>query len=705
MILLKDLQLHNFISHENTTVTFEKNGKVLIDGASGAGKSSLFDAILWCLYGQGRADNRALVRKGARKGFVHLQLQRDTDVVSVTRTIAINGKHTLEVTIQENGGVAKVHTLTGIRDLQEWIDKDLIGASYLLFVNSVAYVQDNANTFVGQPASKRKELLLEIVKAGDYDKYYEQARGTLSALSVDKNRLIGALTELEERRRQLESSLSDRVSIKSRITEYEMNRDDASMKREALETQRAQNLALLNEIQRYDDQIRRLKSNISELERDIFAKGSRINQKYENQVIIDSGRGTPALLDAYKVTLQGQRDLFITYTDQDEIRQKMKDKKPSFEDLTQEIRSVAEQTETFRKRPVCPSGDNCPYQKQVNSSIEYGEKRIVELATRNSESAARLAIWQKKFDTLPAPGDKRALLKAMRENEDAINQLESKLRKIEMAKQDTELIAAVERELPVVEAKLAGFRKELEETLATKAGIEEKCTAGVIEKWTAELAKYRSLEQEFTQKVSDALSMLKKLDQDLAEIESLKERVVDIHENKLTAVDSRIEKVAAVKEAFGSNGIKTMVIDYLLPKLEDRINEVLGKLSDFRVRLDTQKKTADGEGTIEGLFITILNEMNEEMPYEAYSGGEKLKISVAISEALATLQKVNFRLFDETFIGLDENSTEAFARILYGLQQNFSQVLCISHIQAIKDLFEKKITIKKNKAISCVNQS
>jgi exonuclease SbcC len=596
----------------------------------------------------------------------------------------------------------EVHPLTGIRDLQKWIDTELIGASYLLFVNSVAYVQDNANTFVGQPASKRKELLLEIVKAGDYDKYYEQARGTLSALSVDKNRLIGQLTELESRRVQIESSLNDRVSLESNIKEYEIRRDNASAKREELETQRAQNLALLNEIQRYDEQIRKLKSNISELERDIFAKGARINQKYENQVIIDSGRETPALLDAYKVTLQGQRDLFITYTDQDEIRQKMKDKKPSFEDLTQEIRSAAEQTEMFRKRPVCPSGDNCPYQKQVNSSIEYGEKRIVELATRNSESAARLATWQKEFDALPAPGDKRALLKAMRENEDAINQLESKLRKIEMAKQDTELIAAMERELPVVETKLAGLRKELEETLVTKASIEEKCTAEVIEKWTAELTKYRGLEQEFTQKVSDALSTLKKLDQDLAEIESLKERVVDIHENKLTAVDSRIEKVAAVKEAFGSNGIKTMVIDYLLPKLEDRINEVLTKFSDFHIRLNTQKQTANGEGVVEGLFILTYNEFNEEMPFENLSGGEKTKVSVAISEALATLQKCSFRIFDEFVTALDSNSLEGFMSSIVHLQKQYPQMLMISHVQEIKDLFDNHIKIIKKNGTSII---
>ena len=63
MILLKTLQLNNFLSHENTEIHFGENEKTLIDGQSGAGKSSIFEAIIWGLYGQGRADNKSLVRK------------------------------------------------------------------------------------------------------------------------------------------------------------------------------------------------------------------------------------------------------------------------------------------------------------------------------------------------------------------------------------------------------------------------------------------------------------------------------------------------------------------------------------------------------------------------------------------------------------------------------------------------------------------
>jgi exonuclease SbcC len=111
--------------------------------------------------------------------------------------------------------------------------------------------------------------------------------------------------------------------------------------------------------------------------------------------------------------------------------------------------------------------------------------------------------------------------------------------------------------------------------------------------------------------------------------------------------------------------------------------------------LDTQAPKTSGDGMKEGLFITIRNDVGEELPYENYSGGEKLKITVAIAEALGGLQKVGFRVFDELFIGLDQDSTEAFASVLERMQERFPQVVCISHLQEIKDLFDEKLTCVK----------
>ena len=64
MMIIEEVKLKNFLSHGDTTVSLQDGQKVLIDGASGAGKSSIVDALVWGLYGEGRSDNRSLIKKG-----------------------------------------------------------------------------------------------------------------------------------------------------------------------------------------------------------------------------------------------------------------------------------------------------------------------------------------------------------------------------------------------------------------------------------------------------------------------------------------------------------------------------------------------------------------------------------------------------------------------------------------------------------------
>lgn len=173
---------------------------------------------------------------------------------------------------------------------------------------------------------------------------------------------------------------------------------------------------------------------------------------------------------------------------------------------------------------------------------------------------------------------------------------------------------------------------------------------------------------------------------------------------KIKEIEDKLDSLSLLKEAFGPNGIKAIVIDYILPDLEERINNILQKLSDFRIKLDTQKSGIGKDVVIEGLHIFIYNELGEQFDYDNYSGGEKLKISVAISEALAEIQNFGFRLLDELFIGLDEESIESFVEVINTLQGKFPQLVCISHLRSIQDAFDEKITVIKNKGNSQLTQ-
>jgi len=185
-------------------------------------------------------------------------------------------------------------------------------------------------------------------------------------------------------------------------------------------------------------------------------------------------------------------------------------------------------------------------------------------------------------------------------------------------------------------------------------------------------------------------------------IKELEEKLKEL-KKEFGKVSGNIDSLELIKGAFGPNGIRAIMIDYVIPQLEDKINDILAKLSDFRVRLDTQKSGIDKEIVLEGMFINVINEQGEESDFSNFSGGERIKIITAVSEALSEIQQMGFRIIDELFVGLDDESIDSFVQVMLTLQERFSQLICISHIDRIKELFEDKIMVTKVNGNSLIN--
>jgi len=703
MILIKKIKLTDFLSHKETAIEFGDKEQILLDGSSGAGKSSIFDAIIFALYGQGRVDNRNLVRRGTDSASVSLKLARDEDLVEITRKVTIKGKHTLSATIKKPNGKKIGHPLTGVKELQNWIDKELIGSSYLLFINSIAYIQGNEDSFVSQSATKRKELLLEIVKADDYDKYYDKAKKMLSTLENDYSSASGKLLELESRLGYLEENKGDKKEILKLISESKYTEKELKL--------------IINELVKKIDSISIRENAASFLASKIENKEDELS-RLENDLGIKEGRiafideFTAKIIDLPEeekniVNLNSARRLLKDELENvgkiESTRKDFLNSEPVIKEYSTEIDALNKKINIVRLQPICPSGDDCPYSGDHSSQIVKMNDEIKEYRNKTSKEVLEYVAWSEGLSELPDEVNFSLILHKLEDIDAQIRINKDKIEEDSVAQKEIRIIREIEKGIPDLEFKITCaenhirmFKKEKEDTL------NENKETGTVDELSREKVSHEFKLAETNHVTTNALITLNSINEAEKEKKTIEKRIALIKKDETDVIKVKLEKVRLVKEAFSQKGLKTIVVDFVLSSLEEKVNEILSQLSDFRIHLDTQKKGSDGESIVEGLFITVINEVNEEMPFESYSGGEKVRIIFSISEALASLgkSKIGFRLLDEAVLALDDNSLESFMDVVTSLLNDFDQVLFISHVQGIKDLFEKKIEVTKHNGIS-----
>ena len=494
MILLKKIQLKDFLSHKDTTLDFSDEEKLLLDGASGAGKSSIFDAIIWCLYGVSRADNRSLIRRGTKMAQVTLQLKKDDNIVTIKRTVTSIGKHNLVVTTAQEGSFTVPFVTSGVREIQNWIEKDLIGASYLLFINSVAYVQGNADSFVMQTAAKRKELLLEIVKSEDYSIYYENARLTLSSLGNDENLASGKIIELEAYLTTLQGAINTRGDHIKVLTTDSALIGAIEPKIQALEIEKSKIMAESQNITNLDSALKNAISDVDSTQQDIDKKLEKISKKEELTKKLSTAHGYKSALTTNVNKLSVLRGDLI---DSSEIESKRNDilrKKPIIHDVYfEDIKSIQKEIDKIQSEPICPSGVDCPYSGDHSKKIENLKGDIKDIEKTIEKESSSLQEWTKEFNKLPPKQDLSNIIKNIEALESNIRDFEAELSKAELVQKDLDLVEEIEADMPGLNAVLEDKKTRLIVAKRNRELVEQSASKEEIDRVTSELASKKMI--------------------------------------------------------------------------------------------------------------------------------------------------------------------------------------------------------------------
>jgi DNA repair exonuclease SbcCD ATPase subunit len=123
MILLRRLRITAFKHLRNIDLWLPRRGSVLIEGHNESGKSTLFEAIYFALYGRalvgedsGNPSLEALLPHGESRAQVHLAIQAGATSIEITRTLARGGKqvkHEAEARILRPGRPAEMIAAVG----------------------------------------------------------------------------------------------------------------------------------------------------------------------------------------------------------------------------------------------------------------------------------------------------------------------------------------------------------------------------------------------------------------------------------------------------------------------------------------------------------------------------------------------------------------------------------------------------------------
>lgn len=187
-------------------------------------------------------------------------------------------------------------------------------------------------------------------------------------------------------------------------------------------------------------------------------------------------------------------------------------------------------------------------------------------------------------------------------------------------------------------------------------------------------------------------------------IEEIKEVIAGL-EGEIQNMEEEEKRLDFWVEGFGNQGIKSLLLDEILPQINTRVAYYASALMDdeIQIEFDTEKLLKSGE-TRNKFDIKIL-QGKEVFSYKNYSGGEKQRIDVAIILALQSViyeravSSCNLVVFDEVFERLDSVGIE---RVVFLLAEEAKDkaIFVISHQNELRDYFNDVIMIKNENGIS-----
>jgi DNA repair exonuclease SbcCD ATPase subunit len=199
-------------------------------------------------------------------------------------------------------------------------------------------------------------------------------------------------------------------------------------------------------------------------------------------------------------------------------------------------------------------------------------------------------------------------------------------------------------------------------------------------------AKLRGIEKEYVEAYSRKVSVndqIKNIEEQIKKIED--------NENELAAYQYYVS-------AIGRDGVPYQIISEAIPKIEQEVNNILSHIVEFSMSMETDGKNVN----------VYIKYEDRKWPLELCSGMEKFISGLALRVSLiniSNLPRPNYLVVDEGFSALDGSNIPMLHALFDYLKRNFDFIIIISHLDAMRDMVDKQLEIKKENGFSKIDNS
>ena len=669
-------EFSNMFSYgEDNVIDFTKLSDVYgLFASNASGKSSLMDALCFIAFDKSAKAFKATHVMNSQKMSFHGKFTFEiNDVQYVIERKGVRDKKNnvkVDVNFYKMEKTEKISLNSEARRSTNEIIRDYIG-EYDDFVLTSLALQGNQGSFIEMGQTERKELLSQFIGLNVFDK--------LAAKGSDRlKEITGAIKTFnkENNQQKIETIKNDLGLLESKLIDANTQKEQLAINKQKLDDDIQANQIKIVTLENVPTNVAALQKEKSGFE----AKNVQAKQSIE-KIDSETSEKKKEYADASTKLLTFATDLkekYEKYNSFSRNKQRMEQEMDKLKTLVNEKLKKLAHLDKHEYDPNCKfCCDNIFVKDAVatRGSLSKDKAEAKEL----SDALIAIKVEITNLESFVPQYEESVTLK------ERVNTLAAFLSKKELERSN--LVNGVEKNNTrsvEIDSQIELYEKSKEVIESNK--VIEAAISNLRNEVVTITARLKNINAEYVDAYSRKVSLtdqLKSIENQLIEIEK--------YETDHAAYQYYLS-------AIGKDGVPYKIISDAIPKIEQEVNNILSQIVEFVINIETDGKNVN----------VYIKYEDRKWPLELCSGMEKFVSALALRVALvniSNLPRPNFLIIDEGMSALDASNMAMVHSLFDYMKTHFDFIIVISHLDAMRDMVDKQLEIKKENGFSKIDNT